>query len=207
MIAKLRGRVDSLGDSFVILDVGGVGYLLSCSKQTLGLLTMGAEGVTLWVETMMKAEQLVLYGFSSFEEQECFRLLNTVQGVGGRMALALLSVAPSLRLLQAIAGQDGTFLTQAEGVGPKLANRIVQELKEKVHKLGRSPLGKGALPEPSESSLRDEALSALMNLGYRRLEALEALLQTEREVPQASLQVLIGQTLKILSLPSERISS
>lgn len=204
MIAKLRGRVDSLGESFVILDVGGVGYFLWCSRQTLGFLTLGAENITLWVETVMKAEQLVLYGFSSFEEQECFRLLNTVQGVGGRMALALLSVAPSLRLLQAIAGQDGTFLTQADGVGPKLANRVVQELKEKVHKLKNVIVECSAISKPAESSLREEALSALLNLGYRRLEALEALVQAEREMPQASLQILIARALKLLSLPSER---
>lgn len=194
MIAKLKGMVDSLGDSWLVVDVQGVGYLVSASRKTLGQCSIG-EGISLHVETVMKAEQLTLYGFSTIEEKSYFTLLTTVQGVGGRMALAILSVAEPNALTQAILSQDQTFLTQADGVGPKLANRIVRELKDKVAKLDLGPLAVNTTSEDASS----EALSALLNLGYRRPEALKAISEATAE-GAASLEATISQALKKLSM-------
>lgn len=196
MIAKLKGLVDTLKESSLILDVQGVGYLVHASRETLSQLRVG-DAATLWVETVMKTEQLVLYGFGSPEEKACFNLLVTVQGVGGRMALALLSIGNTGRLLQSIGAQDATFLTQADGVGPKLANRIVQELKGKVQKLGIPAGGGSSTPV---APLQQEALSALMNLGYRRTEAMDTLVLAEKENPEVGLEGLIAQALKKLAL-------
>lgn len=201
MIAKLKGRVDTLKESFLILDVQGVGYLVHASRETLSQLQAG-DITTLWIETVMKAEQLVLYGFATELEKSCFNLLITVQGVGGRMALSLLSIGNIPRVLQAIGAQDATFLTQADGVGPKLANRIVQELKGKVHKLGIVDGGSSL----SEAPVQQEALSALLNLGYRRTEALQALEAIEKETPGESLESLIGRALKTLALTTKALS-
>lgn len=201
MIAKLKGRVDTLKESFLILDVQGVGYLVHASRETLSQLQAN-DTVTLWIETVMKAEQLVLYGFATELEKSCFNLLITVQGVGGRMALALLSIGNTPRLLQVIGAQDATFLTQADGVGPKLANRIVQELKGKVHKLGVVDGGSSL----SEVPVQQEALSALLNLGYRRTEALQALASIEKETPGEPLEALIGRALKTLALTTKALS-
>ncbi|MBM3609953.1 MAG: Holliday junction branch migration protein RuvA [Alphaproteobacteria bacterium] len=201
MIAKLKGRVDTLKESFLILDVQGVGYLVHASRETLSQM-QGGSAATLWIETVMKAEQLVLYGFATELEKSCFNLLVTVQGVGGRMGLALLSIGNTPRLLQAIGAQDATFLTQADGVGPKLANRIVQELKGKVHKLGIVDGGNS----PSEPPVQQEALSALLNLGYRRTEALQTLEAIEKETPGESLEALIGRALKALALTTKALS-
>lgn len=204
MIAKLKGRVDSVGDTWLILDVQGVGYLLSCSGQTLGNLPSAGEAAEISVETIMKAEQLTLYGFLTTAEKEYFKLLITVQGVGGRMALAILSAAAPNALSQAILAQEETFLTQADGVGPKLANRIVRELKDKVGKLDLGSLGLSGAPVASfggsPHSLHQEALSALTNLGYRRMEALQAITEVANEEDDIPLEALIAQCLKKLSI-------
>jgi Holliday junction DNA helicase RuvA len=202
MIAKLKGLVDTLKELSLILDVQGVGYLVYASRTTLSKLQEG-NAATLWIETVMKSEQLVLYGFASPDEKSCFNLLVTVQGVGGRMALALLSIGDTGRLLQSIGAQDATFLTQADGVGPKLANRIVQELKSKVQKLGMPDNGGSSSPT---APLEQEALSALMNLGYRRAEAMDALAIAEKENPGSGLEALIAQALKKLALNTKGLS-
>jgi len=203
MIAKLTGLVDTINETTLILDVNGVGYLLNCGRQTLSNLPSKGETAVLYVETLMKAEQLTLYGFGSTQEKQSFTTLMTVQGVGGRMALAVLSALTPDRLFQAISTQEATLLTQADGVGPKLANRIVRELKDKVGGFlsadnGISPLQNTA--GPINTSNNSEALSALLNLGYRRAEAIEAVGKAQIEAgDEASLNTIIPLALKKLA--------
>lgn len=199
MIAKLTGCVDTIGDTFLILDVNGVGYLVSASRRTLS--QVGAQGtrVTLFIETVMRAESLHLYGFESREEQDCFRLLTTVQGVGMRMAMALLSTLSSCEIYQAIGAQDKTMLTRADGVGPKLASRIVTELKDKIP--ADITYTSNVYPHPSSlSPMVEEAVSALVNLGYRRIEAVTAVSKAQQNVgDEFALNDLIRQGLSLLS--------
>jgi Holliday junction DNA helicase RuvA len=199
MIAKLTGLLDTVNENSLILDVGGVGYFVSCSTRTLGNVGTKGDPITLYIETVMRQESLQLYGFENQEEQACFRLLVTVQGVGVRMALAILSSFSSTDVYQAIAAQDKALLTRAEGVGPKLASRIVTELKDKVPQdmaIGVS----FSVPPSSLTPLVEEAISALVNLGYRRMEALTAVTKaSHQDNSAASLNELIRQGLAFLS--------
>ena len=171
MIALLKGLVDQVGDDWAIIDVGGVGYLVACSTRTLARLQVGAA-IRLHVDTWVREDAILLYGFAETAERDWFRLLTTVQGVGAKVGLALLSVAPPDQILRAIAAQDKAVLTQASGVGPKLAQRILSELKDKV---GGVALGTAAAtPAAAANSSLEDAVSALVNLGYRRMEAFEA---------------------------------
>ena len=178
MIALLKGLVDHVGDDWAVIDVQGVGYLVSCSSRTLARLEQGTA-VRLFIDTWVREDAIQLYGFLDSTERDWFRLLTTVQGVGAKVGLALLSVAAPDQLLRAIAAQDKTVLTQASGVGPKLAQRIASELKDKV---GTLALGNPALAaaagaakaaSPAATAL-DDAVSALVNLGYRRMDAFDA---------------------------------
>jgi Holliday junction DNA helicase RuvA len=185
MIAKLKGLVDAVGEDFAIIDVGGVGYLVFCSGKTLARLETGLAAA-LHVETHVREDHIHLYGFLESGEKDWFTLLTTVQGVGAKVALAILSVATAEQLLQTIAAQDKTLLTRASGVGPKLAVRILTELKDKA---GRMALGgfapaavANAAPMPAAGGgVMEDAISALVNLGYRRLEAFEAVGVVARE--------------------------
>lgn len=198
MIAKLTGLIDTIGETSLILDVGGVGYLVSCSSRTLSTIGHTREQTTLYIETIMRAESLHLYGFKDHAEQDCFRLLTTVQGVGNRMALALLSALSAAEIYQAISAQDKTMLTRADGVGPKLASRIVTELKDKVPQ--DLAYGVAVHSHPSSSPLTEEAVSALTNLGYRRFEAMTAVHKAQQDLGDtAALNDLIRQGLKQLS--------
>ena len=132
MIARLRGRLDSLGEDHAVVDVGGVGYLVACSARTLAGLPGTGEAVDLHVETQLRAESITLYGFRDPAERAWFRLLQTVQGVGARVALGVLSVLTPDQLARAVAAQDKAALTRASGVGPRLASRIVAELKDRL---------------------------------------------------------------------------
>jgi len=199
MIAKLTGLIDSIGDTFLILDVNGVGYFVSCSSRTLSTIGSKGERAMLLIETVMRAESLHLYGFGSREEQDCFRLLITVQGVGMRMGLALLSALAPSDIYQAIAAQDKTTLTRADGVGPKLASRILTELKDKIPGDIRFTSNVTSLPS-SLSPPVQEAVSALVNLGYRRLEAVTAISKAQQNLSEdASLNDLIRQGLSLLA--------
>jgi Holliday junction DNA helicase RuvA len=198
MIAKLTGILDTLGESSLIIDVNGVGYLVSCSSRTLRNLTKG-QSVTLTIETVMRAESLQLFGFETQDEQDCFRLLTTVQGVGMRMGLSLLSAFSPFDLYQTISAQDKTMLTRADGVGPKLASRIVTELKDKVP-TGLALKASNYMHLSSLSPAVEEAVSALVNLGYRRLEAVTAISQAQQQLEaNASLHDLIRQGLSLIA--------
>jgi holliday junction DNA helicase RuvA len=199
MIAKLTGLIDTLGDTFLILDVNGVGYLISCSSRTLSTIGVKGERAVLLIETVMRAESLHLYGFGSMDEQNCFRLLITVQGVGMRMGLALLSALAPSDIYQAIAAQDKTTLTRADGVGPKLATRILTELKDKIPEDISFTSNVTSLPSSLSPNVQ-EAVSALVNLGYRRLEAVTAVSKAQQRLSEdASLNDLIRQGLSLLS--------
>ncbi|NYZ14324.1 Holliday junction branch migration protein RuvA [Azospirillum sp. RWY-5-1] len=205
MIAKLSGVVDTLALDSVVLDVNGVGYLLTASGRTLGRLVAG-DRAALLVETFVRDERIVLYGFFDTGEREWFRLLTTIQGVGPKAALALLSVLDPEQLARAIASQDKTALLRADGVGPKLALRIINELKDKVGNLAlgtaaqsATPAKAGATAVPADGRLAD-AVSALINLGYGRSEAFGAVMNASRALGDgAAVGDLIRQGLKELS--------
>lgn len=204
MIAKLKGLIDSLGDDWAVVDCHGVGYLVACSAKTLARLEAGVAA-TLFVETQVREDAISLFGFLETGERDWFRLLTTVQGVGAKVALAILSVASPEQLLQIIAAQDKAGLTRANGVGPKLAVRILTELKDKAGKiaLGGFHAAAGAVaaaaPLPAGSGRMEDAVSALVNLGYKRLEAFQAVGETARELgDEAESSALIRAALKRL---------
>ena len=199
MIGKLTGIVDSTGDDWAILDVGGVGYLVFCSGRSLGLLPAPGGAAMLWIETHVREDHIHLFGFAETAERDWFRLLNSVQGVGAKMALAILSVLPPAELVRAIAAQDKASLSRANGVGPKLAGRIASELKDKAGAMAFGPAtavnGAKAGGEVSE-----DAVSALVNLGYRRAEAFAAVAKASGDLgAKASVESLIKAGLKDLA--------
>jgi len=215
MIAGLRGRVDSTGDDWAVIDVNGVGYLVFCSGRTLARLPApGAPDETrLVVETHVREDHIHLYGFADALERDAFRLLSTVQGVGAKVALAILSVVPADRLGSVLAAQDKAAIQRAAGVGPKLAGRILSELKDKAANLGALPASRPAgvalpgaeaaatVPAPADgrAAMIEDATSALVNLGYRRLEAWEAATQAAGALGEtATLETTLGAALQAL---------
>lgn len=180
MIALLKGRIEEVGDGWAVIDVNGVGYLIFCSSRTLGQLAVG-EAATVHVETHVREDHIHLYGFLDTVEREWFKVLTTVQGVGAKVGLAILSVLSGDELTHAIASGDKAQVGRANGVGPKLAGRIVTELKDKVAKMA---LGPATAPQgvkvaaPIEvggaSDATRDATSALVNLGYSPSDALSA---------------------------------
>lgn len=208
MIAKLKGRVDSVGDDWAVIDVGGVGYLVFCASRTLGRLPAAGEAVEVFVETHVREDHIHLYGFLSDAERACFRLLTTVQGVGAKVALAILSVGAPEQLAQAIAAQDKALFARANGVGPKLAQRIVSELKDKAaHLAMAAPLkmaavaGGEAAPvavAPADGGAVEDAVSALVNLGYGRADAFAAVSRAAQGQDGAGASALIGAALRDL---------
>lgn len=163
MIAKLRGIVDFIGEDSLILDVNGVGYLVFASRRTLSMLPARGGDAGLMIETHVREDHIHLYGFADNAEKQWFSLLTTVQGVGAKVALALLSVLTPTDLLRAIAAQDTTALCRAPGIGPKVATRIVGELKDKAAKLnlgpvaGPTPQGAGDAPAKTSSKSKKSA--------------------------------------------------
>ena len=175
MIGKLKGLVDSQGADHVILDVHGVGYVVFCSSRTLRALPAAGEPASLAIDTQMREDSIRLYGFVSEAERDWFRLLQGVQGVGSKVALAILGVLPEHTLALAIAQGDKTAVARAPGVGPKLAARIVAELKDKGPVLaGVAGRGGAATPDNTFPSGAEDAVAALVNLGYGRPQAIGA---------------------------------
>jgi Holliday junction DNA helicase RuvA len=168
MIALLTGRVEALEAGSCILDVNGVGYLVQASTRTLASLPKAPAPTRLLIETMVREDAIQLYGFSEPAERDWFRLLTTVQGVGAKVALSILSAMAPRDLVGAIAAGDRTSLTRVPGVGPKLVVRLLTELREKA---GAMPSGPGFTVIPPPAGIGADALSALTNLGYRRSEA------------------------------------
>ncbi len=197
MIAKLRGVLDSFGEDWCIIDVGGVGYHVFCSSKTLNNLNGLGEEVILHIETHIREDHFHLFGFVTELERDWFRLLQTVQGVGAKVALAILSAVSTDELSNSIAAQDKAVVGQASGVGPKLATRIVNELKDKVAKFAITPLKPGGGSTDKSSALGD-AVSALTNLGYRQAEAYTAVSKALNDGAEDDVQVLIRLGLKEL---------
>ena len=173
MIGKLRGKVDAIGESHAIIDVGGVGYEVQLSSRTLRNMKTGDE-IVLTIDTHVREDAIRLYGFMSEIERSWFRLLQTIQGVGSKVALGVLGVLAPADLAHAIALQDWAAVSEAPGVGKKLAQRITAELKDKVPALSAAGLqmatgsGRAAVPEGNAIA---EAISALSNLGYNPVQA------------------------------------
>ena len=175
MIGKLKGVVDAYGEDHVILDVNGVGYIVFCSTRTLGQLPRPGESASLAIETVVREDQIRLYGFATPAEREWFRMLTTVQGVGNKVALGLLSAMRPNELAGAIALQDKGMLARAPGVGPKLAARIVAELKDKAPAFADVDPAlirlSGAVEDKKAPQPVSDAVSALINLGYGQIQA------------------------------------
>ena len=199
MIAKLPGLLDSTGDGWAVVDVAGVGYLVYCSVRTLRALPRPGETVGFAIETHVREDHIHLYGFADEAERDWFRLLQSVQGVGARVALAILTVHAPGDLMLIIAAQDKAAMAQANGVGAKLAGRIVAELKDAVGGLALHPVGVTGGVALVEVGVEGDAVSALVNLGYRRTEAAMAVAGAARAMDGAAeLDVLIRAGLREL---------
>jgi holliday junction DNA helicase RuvA len=174
MIGKLKGRIDSTGPDWVMVDVGGVCYFVSCSAKTLGVLPGVGEAAEIYTDMLVSQDNIRLVGFATVLEKEWFKLMQSVQGVGARVALAILSVLGPGDLASAIALQDKAMIGRANGVGKKLAERIVLELKDKAPAYTAADIGLGAiaaeLAAPRSTAVTD-AVSALVNLGYGQSQA------------------------------------
>jgi Holliday junction DNA helicase RuvA len=199
MIGKLKGVIDSYGEDFVILDVQGVGYVVHCSARTLQKLPPVGEAGVLSIETYVREDMIRLYGFRSDIEREWFRLLQSVQGVGAKVALGILTVLEPAQIATAIATADKASIGRAPGVGPKLAARICAELKDKspastpfdpaLAQIGGTD-DREAMPTPAQ-----DAISALVNLGYPQLQASSAIaiaLRNAGEEPEAKTLIRLG---------------
>ncbi|NVO24248.1 Holliday junction branch migration protein RuvA [Donghicola mangrovi] len=221
MIGKLSGRIDYRTEDHVLLDVRGVGYIVYCSDRTLGSLPRAGEAVALFTELLVREDLMQLYGFSTLQEKEWFRLLQTVQGVGAKAALAMLSALGPDGVSRAIALGDWNSVKAAKGIGPKTAQRVVNELKDKAPSvmamggtitaaLGEEPAELTEIPAPTptkraapapkpDMAAQAEALSALSNLGYQPGEAASAVAQAMQDDPEANTSALIRAALRLLA--------
>ena len=190
MIGKLKGIVDSYGEDFIILDVGGVGYQVHCSARTLQELPAPGEPATLSIETHVREDQIKLFGFMSDVEREWFRLLQTVQGVGAKVALSVLGTLKPAELATAIAMRDKAMVARAPGVGPKVAERIVTELKDKAPAyadLDPAVVRLAGAVEDKRAPRRSlDAVSALVNLGYGQPQAAAAIAAAARSAGEGA---------------------
>lgn len=201
MITKLHGLLDSYGDNWLALNVNNVFYHLFCSSKTLEHFSEVGQAYTLFTEMIVREDIMALYGFSEEQEREAFRLLTSVQGIGMKAALAILSVLTPSDLYVAIQNQTKELLTQAEGVGPKLAMRVINELKDKVTRLGMPVSLSKHMGSPtniptsqnqgSKMQILQEATSALTNLGYRPLEANQAVVFAHEHAHNGTVEEII----------------
>ena len=196
MIAHLKGRLDATGIDHAVIDVGGVGYLVGCSSRTLAALGPVGEAATLHTELLVGEDFLRLVGFARQDERDWFRLLTGVQGVGARVALAILSTLEPADLARAVGAQEKAVVARANGVGPKLAERIVRELKDKAGGVVLGPAAAGT-PAAATTGASADAVSALANLGFRPAEAASAVAAADEELgPGATLDALVRLALK-----------
>jgi len=217
MIAKLRGIIDTIGEDYCIVDVNGVGYLVYASSKTLSRLIKGNQ-FSLLIETVVREDSISLFGFYDAWEKEWFLTLTKVQGVGAKVCLSILSALTPSQLAQAVSAQDKASFTRASGVGPKLAARLVTELKDKIVTIPTELTTRNDLQATSEAQIDatedtiayedaiagridnpmklDDAISALVNLGYQRLEAYQAVSKANASDPDADVAKLIRLALK-----------
>jgi len=205
MIGKLTGLIDEVAEDHLLLDVGGVGYLVFASGRTLGRMPARGGSAGLLVETHVREDHIHLYGFAERAERDWFRLLLTVQGVGARHALSILTVLPPDELAQAVLAQDKAALSRASGVGPKLAQRVVVELKDKAGRIafdaaGGTTAALAAGLAGGVAAAAEDAVAALVSLGYRRTEAFTAVGKAAAELGEtAGVQALVKGGLKELA--------
>ncbi|WP_174285065.1 Holliday junction branch migration protein RuvA [Sphingomonas bacterium] len=179
MIAHLKGRLAATGIDHAVIDVGGVGYLVGASARTLSALGSAGEAAMLHTEMLVSEDSIRLVGFAQAAERDWFRLLTGVQGVGARVALAILSAFDPADLSRAVAAQDKAMVARANGVGPKLAERIVRELKDRIGGIALSPGGTAPIAPVGAGA---DAVSALLNLGFRPAEASAAVASAQEEL-------------------------
>lgn len=197
MIAHLKGRLDATGADYAVIDVGGVGYLVGASARTLAALGAVGEAVMVHTELLVGEDFIRLAGFASAAERDWFRLLTGVQGVGARVALAILSALEPAELSRAIAAQDKAMVARANGVGPKLAERIVRELKDKAGGVALPAGGGVGTAAAAPQGARADAVSALLNLGFRPADAANAVAAAGEELgAEATLDALVRLALK-----------
>ncbi|MEC8137570.1 MAG: Holliday junction branch migration protein RuvA [Pseudomonadota bacterium] len=200
MIASLKGVLESVAEESAVVDVSGVGYLVFCSGRTLANLPQPGEAVRFVVETHVREDHIHLYGFAEPGERDWFLLLTTVQGVGAKVALAILSALGPEELVQAVAAQDKAAVSRANGVGPKLAGRIVLELKDKVGNLVSATLPHAAAGSAPAGGDSEDAISALVNLGFQRTDAFGAVARAGQKLGEdAGVDALIRAGLQELS--------
>ncbi len=189
MIAKLTGTLDDTGEDWAVIDVGGVGYLVHCSTKTLGTLGARGESCTICTQMQVSENDMRLLGFASAEERDWFRLLDTVQGVGSKVALSILSALSTGELRDACAGGDAATVARANGVGPKLAARIVNELKDKAGAMPGPAAGGGAAggvaATPAGGASAD-AIAALQGLGFKPAVAARAVAEAQGELGEGA---------------------
>jgi len=209
MIARLKGLLDEIGPDWVVIDVAGVGYLVYCPGRVIANLPAVGRPVSMHIETHVREDHIHLYGFATALERECFRMLTTVQGVGAKVGLAILGTLTVDELTTAIVAQDKAMLSRPDGVGPRLAARLMTELKDKILSLGgtfapqpaRAPVEGGAAggAGSTEAGAAADAISALVNLGYGRAEAFGAVGRViQAEGDDIGLNALIPAALKEL---------
>ncbi len=205
MIAKLTGIIDGVFDDFLIIDVNGVGYKVFASAKTLDGLVSG-NPISMMIETVVREDAFLLYGFNGALEQHWFTLLTNVQGVGAKVGLGILSSLSPNELTLAIASGDKTTLNRANGVGPKLAMRLITELKDKVGGLAITPVTSGRTSksdkkqeENDNNQTMNESISALTNLGYSKMQAMEVVAKILSEAPESTTEQVIRMALKELS--------
>ncbi|HEY2446347.1 MAG TPA: Holliday junction branch migration protein RuvA [Rhizomicrobium sp.] len=197
MIGKLSGIVDSVGEDHAIIDVGGVGYFVHCTSPTLARLIVGTSA-SLMIDTRVNDETIRLYGFAAADEREWFRLLQSVQNVGARVALNVLSALSSRELERAVALGDKAALGRAQGVGPKLATRIVTELKDKAPSMMLRGHAHEASAVPLPAGPESDAVAALLKLGYSQTQAAQAVAGAARDLGSASAEALIRESLRMM---------
>jgi len=209
MIAKLTGILDTVAEDSAIIDVAGVGYLVFCSSRTLGALSGGAlstggggggKQVSLSIETHVREDHIHLYGFAEAAERDWFKLLTTVQGVGAKVALAILSALSPQEIADAVMGEDKAMLTRAQGVGARLAVRILAELRDKAAELSVVRRVDFGAPANDDRVVTHDAVSALVNLGYRRGDAFGAVAHAAQKLGEdATVEALVKAGLRELS--------
>lgn len=204
MIGKLKGLVDSFGDDYALIDCGGVCYQVFCSGRTLQSLPSVGQAGVVFIETIVREDMIRLYGFATEAEKSWFNLLTSVQGVGARVALAILSILTPSELSSAVALQDKAMIGRANGVGPKLALRVVTELKGKVPAIGSVDAGtlglQAAIGEGVASTNISDAVSALTNLGYSSQQASAAVARVvQKEGEETATEKLIRLGLRELA--------
>lgn len=196
MIGKLTGTIEHILEDSIILNVGGVGYLTTVPVYILHQAKSG-DSISLFIETLIRPEMITLYGFKELNEKTLFQKLMSVQGIGGRSAAAILSIMSPSQILKAIVSQDSAAFKRADGIGPKVATRILVELKDYASKqdIVLSP----ATSSASSSINVDDALSTLLQLGYKRFEAQQALQKVVALMPDAATETLVPAALKLLA--------